>query len=136
MPLKNSLQELLNRPGFQEACESWRSRDVIEGILNDIYDGEIWKEFQEYKGKPFLLHPLTYGLMLNVDWFKPYKHLEYSVGAIYLTVMNLPRQVRFKWENVLLVGLIPGSKEPSLNINSYLRPLLDELLAFFDGDTP
>ena len=133
MPIKNSLQELLNRPGFHDACESWRTRNVVEGTMSDVYDGKIWMEFQEYKGKPFLSQPFTYGLMLNVDWFKPYKHLEYSVGAIYLTIMNLPRQVRFKQENVLLVGLIPGPKEPSLTINSYLRPLLDELLTFLDG---
>lgn len=102
-------------------------------LKGDIYDGKIWSDFQEYDGKPFLSQPLTYGLMLNVDWFKPYKHLEYSVGAIYLTLMNLPRQVRFKQENVLLIGLIPGPKEPSLNINSFLKPSVDELLEFLDG---
>ena len=133
MPIKNSLQQLLNRPGFQESCESWRTRNVTEGVMSDVYDGNIWKEFQQFKGKPFLSQPFTYGLMLNIDWFKPYKHLEYSVGAIYLTIMNLPRQVRFKQENVMLVGLIPGPKEPSLTINSFLRPLIDELLSFFNG---
>lgn len=133
MPIKNSLQELLNRPGFQDACERWRTRKVTEGVMSDIYDGKIWKDYQEYKGEPFLSLPFTYGLMLNVDWFKPYKHLEYSVGAIYLTIMNLPRQVRFKQENVLLVGLIPGPKEPSLTINSLLRPFVDELLMFLNG---
>lgn len=113
MPIKNSLQELLNRPDFQDACEAWRSRKVTKGIISDVYDGKIWMDFQHYEGKPFLSQPLTYGLMLNVDWFKPCKHLEYSVGAIYLIIMNLPRQVRFKQENVLLVGLIPGPKEPN-----------------------
>ncbi len=96
--------------------------------MSSIYDGQIWAEFQEYNGKPFLSQPFTYGLMLNVDWFKPYKHLEYSVGAMYLTIMNLPRQKRFKEENVLLVGLIPGPHEPSLNINSFLKTLVEDLL--------
>ena len=28
----------------------------------------------------------TFGLMLNVDWFNPYKHTQYSVGALYFKV--------------------------------------------------
>ena len=74
MPIKKSLQELLNRPGFNNSCEKWRSQGKSDGILADVYDGEIWNEFQEYKGKPFLSEPFAYGLMLNVDWVKPFKH--------------------------------------------------------------
>ena len=64
---------------------------------------------------------------MNVDWFSPFKHTPYSVGAVYLSVMNLPRSKRFVKENMILVGIIPGPNEPSLNINSYLEPLLEEL---------
>ena len=32
---------------------------------------------------------------------------------MYLTILNLPRKIRFKQENVLLIGLIPGPKEPN-----------------------
>ena len=39
----------------------------------------------------------------------------------------------FKQENVLLVGIIPGPREPALSINSYLTPLIDELLSFLKG---
>ena len=44
-----------------------------------------------------------------------------------MTVLNLPRQKRFLQENVILVGVIPGPKEPQLHINSFLSPLVDEL---------
>ena len=64
---------------------------------------------------------------MNVDWFSPFKHTPYSVGAVYLSVMNLPRSKRFLKENMILVGLIPGPNEPALNINSYLEPLVKEL---------
>jgi hypothetical protein len=106
MPLYNYIQSLLNRPGFHSACDHWRSVERKKGVYEDIYDGRIWHEFQIYNGEQFLKDPFTYGLMLNIDWFKPCKHTEYSVGAIYLTVMNLPRKLRFKQENVLLIGLI------------------------------
>ena len=91
------------------------------------------ERFQSYKGEPLFSAPFTYGLMLNVDWFRPCKHTEYSLGAIYLTIMNLPRTVRFRQENVLLIGLIPGLKEPKTDINPFLAPLVKELLNFFVG---
>ena len=66
-------------------------------------------------------------LLVNVDWFNPFKRAHYSAGGIYLTVLNLPRRLRFKKENSILVGVIPSPKEPSLSINSYLAPLVQEL---------
>ena len=97
--------------------------------MNDnIYDGAIWKEF-----KPLFLTSFSLAVMLNVDWFQPYSHTVSSVGVIYLTIMNLPRQVRSKRENIILVGLIPGPDEPKHDINTYLEPLVEELLLFWKG---
>ena len=70
--------------------------------------------------------------MLNIDLFKPCKHVEYSMGAMYLTIMNLPRRLRFRQENVILLGLIPGPREPKRNINAFLQPV-HELLRFWQG---
>ena len=71
--------------------------------------------------------------MLNVDFFQPYKHIQYSLDAIYLTVLNLPRDMRHKQENVILVGLIPGPHEPSHDLNSYLEPLVQDHLRLWKG---
>ena len=49
--------------------------------------------------------------------------------------MNLPPQERFLQENVILVGVIPGPKEPLLQINSFLKPLVDELKSLWSGQT-
>lgn len=57
-----------------EACEHWRSRTLTEDMLGDIYDGKMWKEFQHVGGVPFLALPHNIALMMNVDWFKPYKN--------------------------------------------------------------
>ena len=73
------------------------------------------------------------GFMLNVDWFNPFKHRNYSMGAIYLSIINLPRQLRFKEQQAILVGLIPGPKEPKVVLNSYLAPLVQELSLLDEG---
>ncbi|KAL9978767.1 hypothetical protein ACROYT_G016322 [Oculina patagonica] len=57
---------------------------------------------------------------------KPFKHSPYSVGVIYLALMNLPRGERYKRENIIVVGIIPGPSEPS-SLNPYLVPLVLEL---------
>lgn len=41
--------------------------------------------------------------------------------------------VRYKRENVFLVGVIPGPTEPPLLINSYLNPLVQEFLRLWEG---
>ena len=62
--------------------------------------------------------------------------MQYSVGGIYLVIQNLPRDERFKEENVILIGCIPGPNEPHLSIDSYLLPLIEELkLAYAEGIT-
>ncbi|OAD65932.1 hypothetical protein PHYBLDRAFT_102198, partial [Phycomyces blakesleeanus NRRL 1555(-)] len=47
---------------------------------------------------------------------------------------NLPRNERYKPENTLLVGLMPGPKEPkSEEINHHLRPMVDDLIRLYEG---
>ena len=55
------------------------------------------------------------------------------MGVIFLVILNLPRDIRFKRENVLLFGIIPGPSKPSLTVNTYLSPLVSELLDFSKG---
>ena len=64
--LQDSLQLLLQRPGFYDDCEEMRHHSRKDAIFHDICDGNLWKEFMNYKGKPFLSEPFKYGLMLNV----------------------------------------------------------------------
>ena len=125
-PLSNSITYLANKPGFLDSCEMWRSKMPPDGYLTDIYDGNVWSE---YKANGFLKAPYCYLLTLNLDWFQPFTHVEYSVGAIYLALQNLPQEERYKEENIVLVGMLPGPSEPKLTVNSYLAPLVEDLKA-------
>ena len=129
--LIKTLQTFVSRTGFTEKCELWRKREIrsFAQVLCDVFEGRIWKEFQHYNGKPFLAEPRNFAFMLNVDWVQPFLHTTYSVGVMYLVLMNLPRSERFKRENV---GIILGPSEPPLTINIYLSPLVDELLLLWD----
>ena len=124
---------MLLRQGFFELCESMRNTAQSRSQLRDVYDGNMWKDFLMVNGERFLSTACTYAFILNIDWFQPYELSMYSVGVIYLVLLNLPRSVRYKRENVVLVGVIPGPTEPSLLINTYLHPLVMDLLQLWDG---
>ena len=49
--------------------------------------------------------------MLNCDWFQPFDHSSYSVGVLYLVILSLPWSLRFKPENIIITGIIPGPKD-------------------------
>ena len=129
--IKGALEQMLTRPGFKELL--LHDKCVSTGCLSDIYDANLWNDFKSEDGTLFFSDKRNLGFMLNVDWFQPYKNTEYSLGVIYMALLNLPRQIRFKWENVLVCGIIPGPQEPKLNINTYLKPLVDELCLAWNG---
>jgi len=94
----------------------------------DIYDGLVYNEFKYVDGSLYFSNRRNIGLMLNFDFFNPFKNSKYSLGILYAVIVNLPRKVRFLWENVLVLAIIPGPEEPKKTINSFLEPLVDELL--------
>ena len=119
-----SLQLFLNRPGFWDKCQEWRKQTFPDGVKTDIYQGNVWKELST---SGFLSHINSLAVMLNVDWFRPHKHSPGSVGVLYLVLLNLPRHERYKLENIIVVGILPGPSEPKLTANTFLEPLVQEL---------
>ena len=82
---------------------------------------------------PFLSDQFNLAFMINIDWFQPFKHIQHSVGVIYLSILNLPRNIWNKAKNIILVGIIPGPNEFSYDINCFIEPLIKELNIFWIG---
>lgn len=123
----------MSRASFIPQCELWRGRKINDAVMSDVYDGKVWKEFQIVDGVPFLSLPYNFGLTLNIDWFQPFSHSTYSLGIIYIAILNLPRQIRYLPENIALIGVIPGPHEPKLHLNTFLAPLVSELKELWHG---
>ena len=130
--LEPMLRLLLQQETFSVMSEKWRER-AEDDYYHDVYDGKVWKDFCIAEGQNFLSEPNNFGLALNIDFFQPYKHVQYSVGGFYCVILNLPRRIRYKQENVLLVALSPGPKEPEHDLNKYLEPFVNELMTFWCG---
>ena len=137
--LKSQIFAMYQRPGFEQNMTKWVHRHVDENILADIYDGKIWKTFSsgDSENSPFFTSETAdshLGIMINLDWFQPFDSSVYSTGAIYGVICNLPREIRFQQENMLVLGLLPGPKEVQTDkINHYLSPIVNELLEFWEG---
>ena len=128
-----SIGEMVQKPGMLDLLNHWKSRSIPNGVMADIYDGAVWKSFLTVNEKDFLQSRYGIGLLLSVDWFQPFKHVQYSVGAIYLALLNLPRSLRYLRENMILAGIIPGPNEPNLHINLFLEQLVSELNKLWKG---
>ena len=61
--------------------------------------------------------------VLNTNRFKPFKHIEYSVGVLYLVIANLLRSDRHRIENIIIAGIIPGPNEPQKTMTLTLLSL-------------
>jgi hypothetical protein len=139
--INNQLATMFRRPGFESSLRHWANRTTFDNILTDIYDGEVWKTFKDNDSTSTVFFrpdvaDSHLGLMLNLDWFQPYDGTTHSTGAIYAAICNLPRDIRFKRENLLLLGLLPGPNEVSLHkINHYLAPIVNELESLWNGVT-
>ena len=51
----------------------------------------------------------------------------YLMWPIVLSILNLPRHIRYSPGSMLLVGIIPGRTEPN-NMDPYLDILVDEII--------
>ncbi len=132
--ITSQIQSILSRPGYEKYCQEWRDRKSTEGTYEDVYDGKIWKEVQDKE--IFFVNDHDMGLLLNFDFFQPFKNRNKSVGIIYLALLNLPRSIRYHTSNMIVAGIIPSldymdkdgkTKHEPKHMNTFVKPLVDEL---------
>lgn len=139
---KDWMANILSRSGFEDMMDSAWDKCFQNGhseCISDIFEGDVLKNFKGPDGNHFgaATGNGSYVFSLNVDFFNPFgsggSHKSISCGIISMICLNLPPDIRYKPENMFLAGIVPGPKEPPLDcINPYLRPLVDDLVGFWD----
>jgi len=91
--IRHQLAQMYKDPGFESSLRHWINRSNFGEYLCDIYDGDIWKTFEDGNSELFFSKEKAdshLGLVLNIDWFQPYDNKRHSTGVIYAEITNLP----------------------------------------------
>ncbi|CUA77976.1 hypothetical protein RSOLAG22IIIB_12956 [Rhizoctonia solani] len=143
-PLIPQLRGLFRNP---EMLEKLRYRLTSEqrhrpGVIEDIFDSENYRRLRatpldpdEPEGYHFFDASTDIALGLSTDGFTLFKRRKRGLSTawpILLINYNLHPSSRVRLENLICVGVIPGPKQCK-DLNSFLVPLLDELLELENG---
>jgi hypothetical protein len=133
---KEWLGEMLCHPGMEDLLDRSFSPSR-DGVMDDIWDAPGLYEIPGPDGHPFI-HKCAnnegcYVFSFNMDGFNPFQLKQAgrsaTVMGLYMVCLNLPPERCFRTENMFLVGIVPGPKEPSMeDINHFLKVLIDDLL--------
>ena len=113
-----------------------RPEPSSDGSLRDMWDGKIMRTFFKDPGDRnvgLLENKDNLALLLFLDFFNPFTRSVHSSGVLCMTVLNLPRSVRYQRKWSMLIGIIPGPEEAQCHINTFLKPVVDDLLSLYDG---
>lgn len=126
---------LLSRPGMENILDRGTLFNETDELW-DIKDGSAIKGMKGPDGKPFLdglkRSELRLVWSFSADWFNPFLNKaagkSVSTGSMAMACLNLPPSLRYRAENLFLVGVIPGPKEPSVDeIEHFLTPVVEML---------
>ena len=137
------LARMLSRGHIEDALDPLLSNTheaPKDGPWSNIFEADFIQTLVGPDGKPFMRRQgeeLRLVFALAVDGFNPFGMKvakgSGSVTGIYMALLNLPPDMHYQPENMFLVGVTPGPKKPSLEqINHFLRPLVDDMLHFWD----
>lgn len=78
---------------FLRMYNLWKDRQSYGSVMNDIIDGKVWQEQMEMLKVNGRNSNVLGFLLINLDWFQPFKHISYPVGVIYAAILNLLHSV-------------------------------------------
>lgn len=139
--LSEWIARLYARPLFEEWLDEslFKSRRPFNPNedVHDIHGSRVWKEFRGPDGQQFTAASgnLVFGMF--IDGINPFGNKQSghhdSITFIVLICLTLPIRVRNRPENIFLVGIAPGPREPALEqINWILKPIVSQLQALWE----
>ncbi|WJX35324.1 hypothetical protein P8452_23334 [Trifolium repens] len=111
------------------------SRLQSSGELRHPSDGLAWKHF-DLANPDFASEPRNVRLGLCSDGFTPYTQVSatpYSCWPVIVTPYNLPPEMCMSKPYMFLSAVIPGPSSPTVGIDIYLQPLIDDLKRLWEG---
>ena len=109
-------------------------RKPVENELSHPADGEAWKDFDR-KYEWFAKDARNIRLGLATDGFNPFGKMNasYNMWPVFVVPYNFPPWVCVEQYNLMMGLLILGLECPGKDMDVFLEPLVEELLALWTG---
>nr|XP_043639273.1 uncharacterized protein LOC122610343 [Erigeron canadensis] len=133
-PITSRLKRLYaSRHTSKDMLWHHQNRTKEEGVLRHPADGKAWKHFDTLF-PDFANDPRNVRLGLASDGFNPFgaMSISYSMWPVVIIPYNMPPWKSMVDASFMLTLLIPGRDSPGMNIDVFLRPLIDELKLLWD----
>jgi len=99
------------------------NKELDDDDLDDIFDGEIYKELLE---RNLFKNNRDIAFTVSCDGYQIFKQKTDDCWAFLIINNNLDPLIRVKKENLLIPFLIPGPNQPK-DFNTFLRPFINEM---------
>jgi hypothetical protein len=74
-------------------------------------------------------------IVMSTDGMNPFmNNSKHSTWPIVLTILNLPFWLCSKRKYIMMSGLIPGPHQPGNDIDTYFRPLVEDLKVLWNNN--
>ncbi|KAG8961242.1 hypothetical protein FRC05_006265 [Tulasnella sp. 425] len=108
--------------------------------ISDVYDSKLYRRLRQsyvtVDGKQldrkYFSDPRDVFVGCMTDGFQVFKRAKHTAWPIILLNMNLDPAIRYQWENVICIGLIPGPKKPK-SFNSFMWVYAEEMVQAAQG---
>ncbi len=127
VPVKKSLQQLLNHEDVLSQVFSGHTRKSTDGKLRDFRDGTVFKENALFKLFPNALQIQLYNDEFCVANPLGYRQRKYKINAIYYILGNLDPKYRSRLDMIQLVCLAKNIHVKQYGILSLLEPIIDDI---------
>ncbi|XP_015637678.1 uncharacterized protein [Oryza sativa Japonica Group] len=128
LPVKDRLKRLYSNRDDAELMRWHQEGRKIDGKIQHPADARQWKNFDALHPE-FAKDPRNVKFALSTDGMNPFGDLSstHSTWPVLLTMYNLPTWICQKRKYILLSILIQGPRQPGINVDVFLEPLMEDM---------
>jgi hypothetical protein len=128
LPVKERIKWIYSNPRDVELMRWHQEGRKKDGMIRDLADACQWINF-DAQYREFAKDRRNIRFALSADGVSPFGEMSssHSTWPVLLTMYNLPTWLCQKRKYVLLCILIQGPRQPGIDIDVFLEPLLEDM---------
>nr|AAM92812.1 putative transposon protein [Oryza sativa Japonica Group] len=128
LPVKDRIKLIYSNPRDAELMHWHEEGRKKDGMIRHPADARQWINF-DAQYREFAKDPRNITFALSTDGVNPFGDMSssHSTWPVLLTMYNLPIWLCQKQKYVLLCILIQGPRQPGIDIDVFLEPLLEDM---------